>query len=227
MARTEGRNQPDLLTFLHKRDGAGPAPSAPVAAPMRTPAAAPGIPRSSHPILAGGPPSRSSSGRSPLGNLKKEVWILIALGVVVLGVTAALLVRYLNKPVVPDTSAPRVAPPARRTASTPSTPAAWTPPVLIPGEGKRGAKTFWTLVLATYPVAQEAKARLACQQVRARGKDCADVFLYRTAAKVEVCLGRFDPDRNIKNNPKVDSLSKQLGRDFPGIQQIKKTVLQP
>ncbi len=233
MARTEGRNQPDLLSILHKREGSSAPVSAPVAAPSRTPAASAPLSRSSHPILAGGPPSRLTGSRP---RLSKEVVILGLLGLVVVGLTVALIWHAYHKPVLPAAGTPAAAahpgttPPVKATtppAKASTTPSgAWTPALVGPASGK-GAKTYWTLFLCSYKLDQEAAARKACQQLRARGKDCADVFLYRGKDRLEVCLGHFDADRNIMNNPKVTALHKQLSREYPGMLTVQRTIAQP
>ena len=216
MARTEGRNQPDLLNVLRKRDGAGPG--APAAAPIRPPATSIPMTRNSHPILPG--PTGRATGQP---GMKKEVIVMISLGVVVLGVTIALIVHAFSKseaqPATPNPTPVHAGP------------TEWTPPLALAGTGKN-TKTFWTAALCSYKPEQEASARKACARIRERGKDFADVFLYRGRDSrgmdhFEVCVGHFTgTQREVVSLPKVQALNKQLSRDFPGMQTVQRTVVQ-
>ncbi len=223
MARTEGRSQPDLLNFLRRSRGT------PHPAPPSSPPPAPGAAKSLHPVLAGSPPARQGVRGS---SSRRDLLLVAALVLLVLGIAGALLVQRLLFPSTPTSSAkePGAATGKVGPAKTPASALS----VFVPGSGPK-ASTFNTLVVAGYPLAKEAEARKACEHLRAKGKEFSDLFLYRGAKQVLVCLGRYESTRNPQRNDALAKLAGRVGqmpgpsggRDFKDCHFSLLTIAQP
>ena len=216
MSRTEGFNQPDLLNILRKQGGQAPVPRPPAespAAPKRP------VPAASLPQTLAAAPGR---GPSRSGRMSRRDTILItALVVVVAGLVLAIVFRRKEDipsatpapPAPAATRQPAAKPPAAAPAAgQPSGPGALRVYTRAPAGGGR---SFYTLVLVTYPAANEREARQTCDYLRGRNPDFSDLFLYRTknsqsgTQQLQICLGHFDPNRIPINDPKASALEKK------------------
>lgn len=230
MSRTEGSNQPDLLNIFRKRepDAPTPRPAVPATPPPQDPL--------KHSTLSAlGPASTRASSARPTA--RRDLVIIIALGLIVAVLIVAVIMRD-PKPAPGPASAPGTPPPrpaaARPAGAKPGPapkPAAQATPTAplpaAPGDVRLytratsgSGRSFYTLILATYPGTKLAEAQATCRYLQTKGKDYADTFLYRTAnaqtgaGELRICVGRFDPAKNPVSDRKASDLERSL-RQMP------------